>query len=338
MTSASRFFIVGIAGVTLTSGEIELFRDFPPGGIILFARNIESERQLKILVPEIRSLLPEVMIFVDQEGGPVDRFRALTGGSISLAGAAALHEAEEAGRLAGELCAYFGIDVDLSPVVDRAVPGAGANVLRGRCAADDPEDVVCAAGGFLSGLREIGVGSCLKHFPGLGRGKVDSHQLLPLIPADSREREKDLLPFRRLGAISGAIMISHAAGEDRPVPATLDPAVATGLLRGELQFSGLALSDDLEMDALSLLDIPARARGAFAAGCDLLCLGKKTSLLPACCEQMEREIAPERFVQAERRRESFRSSLLLLKEIKRAARPLREIVKDTVRLKARGDA
>ena len=151
---------------------------------------------------------------MDQEGGPVDRFRDLFGRSISFRDAARAGLAREAGALAGEACRVLGFDVDLAPVVDRELPGASERVLAGRCAAGDPAEIVAAATAFLDGLHADGVGGCVKHFPGLGRADLDTHQALPFLPDDPEEEARDLAPFAATMDLAGAVMISHAAGPD----------------------------------------------------------------------------------------------------------------------------
>jgi len=254
----------------------------------------------------------------------VDRFRAITGTSPAFERAAAAGEARRVGALAGELCAAFGIEWNLAPVVDRAVEGAGGTILAGRAASPDPWAVSAAAGEFLEGLADFGVAGCLKHFPGLGRASVDSHLLLPTIPDAPAELDRDLAPFRALARAAPAVMVSHASlGRGKP-PATLDAAVATGLLRDEVGFAGLAISDDLEMGALSEFGgIPDRAAAAFDAGCDVLCFGKRTEALPEAAARVEQTISESRRAAAALRLAQFREALGGIAARRRSsARPL----------------
>ena len=330
------FFIVGVGGAVLSPRERTLFARHPPAGIIFFSRNIESEPQFAALLAETREALPETLLFIDQEGGPVDRFRALTGGSASFSRAAASGEARRAGALAGELCARFGIDVDLAPVVDRAVAGAGRRVLQERAASEDPREVSREAARFLEGLSSFGVAGCLKHFPGLGRGTVDSHLSLPRISREDPEWRKDLLPFRDLAAKAPAVMISHAATSDAGLPASLDRAIASGLLREDVGFDGVAISDDLEMGALSAFgSLAERSAAAFVAGCDLLCIGKETEALPDAAGEVESRVGESRVAEARERLERFRQQVRKLKKGKRAVRPLSEIAAEMSLLRDR---
>jgi len=309
----SRLFGVGIGGPHLTPGEREILERHPPRTVILFRRNIEEESQVCALVREIRKLPGSPFVCVDQEGGPVDRFRDLLGPSISLFRAAASGSARRAGELAGEVCARFGIAIDLAPVVDRASPGAGEEILGERTAGEESEAVVEAAGEFLDGLQSHGVGGCLKHFPGLGRARLDTHRALPRIPTDAEEESRDLRPFQSLMEKAGAVMISHAAGPDG-LPASLSHARATDLLRGRLGFAGAAFSDDLEMGALSTFgSLPERSAAAALAGCDLLFVCKELESLPDCITAVEREVPAGRRAEAASRLEAYSRRLQRLR-------------------------
>ncbi|MFN2631824.1 MAG: glycoside hydrolase family 3 N-terminal domain-containing protein, partial [Thermoanaerobaculia bacterium] len=267
---ASRLFGVGIAGTAVTEEERGILERFPPWGVILFRRNIETPEGVRSLAREISRLPGPPLLCVDQEGGPVDRFRDLFGRSISFQDAARAGLAREAGALAGEACRTLGFDVDLAPVVDRDLPGASERFLAGRCASAEPEEIAAAAIAFLEGLHGQGIAGCVKHFPGLGRGDLDTHQALPFLRDDPEEEAKDLAPFAGTMDVAGAVMVSHAAGPEG-LPASLSPARATALLRGAMGFGGAAFSDDLEMGALaSFGEMPDRCAEASRAGCDLL--------------------------------------------------------------------
>ena len=332
----SRLFGVGVSGPSLTAAERDVLDRFPPRGVILFARNIVSVEETRALAGEIRSR--GLLLFVDLEGGPVDRFRGLLGPSISFREAAAAGLARRAGELAGEACARLGFDVDLAPVVDRRVPGASAEVLRERCAAGEPADVARAANAFLSGLHSRGIGGCVKHFPGLGRADLDTHRALPQIPTDRRERMKDLESFRRTAPRAGAVMISHAAGSDG-VPASLSRAVATRLLRGALGFRGAAFSDDLEMGALAAFGgLPERAAAAARAGCDLLFVCSRIAEYPDCVAAVERTVPARRRADAAARLEAYARRLERLRKRARAPRPLPKLTAAIARLREQGSA
>ena len=310
----SRLFGVGVEGAVLAPAERDILRRHPPFGVILFRRNIESVDQLARLTGELRDLGVR-HLFLDQEGGPVDRLRDLLAPApsfarVSRAGAGA---ARRAGELAGGALARLGFDVDLAPVVDRAVPGAGAAVLGERSASPDPGPVIQAAAGFLQGLHSRGIAGCLKHFPGLGRARFDTHQKLPVIESDPHQLALDVAPFDALMAEARAIMVSHAAAEDG-VPASLSAPWARTYLREILGFDGAAFSDDLEMGALDAFgSLPERCVRASIAGCDLLFVCRRIEEYPACAEAVERDVAEPRRVEATDRLEAYASHVESLK-------------------------
>jgi beta-N-acetylhexosaminidase len=331
---ASRLFGVGISGTALTQEEREILEAHPPWAVILFRRNVESLDQVLALTAAIQELPGRPRVCVDQEGGPVDRFRDLLGPSISFREAAEAGVARRAGELAGEACARLGFAVDLAPVVDRLLPNASERVLRDRCASSDPGEVARAAGDFLAGLHASGIGGCDKHFPGLGRASLDTHRELPLIPADPEEQSRDLAPFAATMESARAVMISHAAGPDGR-PASLSATVAKGLLRDALGFGGAAFSDDLEMGALSAFgSLPERCAAAARAGCDLLFVCSRVAEYPECVERIGRGVTPDRISEAAARLDRYAEHL---EGIRRAAavpdRPLADLIADIAALR-----
>ena len=337
MENASRLFGVGISGIELTLTERRILEAHPPWAVILFRRNIERVDQVLGLTARIRELPGRPRICVDQEGGPVDRFRDLLGPSISFREAAEAGVARRAGELAGESCARLGFDVDLAPVVDRLLPGASERVLRDRCASSDPMEVARHAGDFLAGLHARGTGGCVKHFPGLGRANLDTHKELPFIPADPEEERRDLAPFEATMASARAVMISHAAGPGGEA-SSLSKRVGTDQLRRVIGFDGAAFSDDLEMGALTAFgSLPERCAAAARAGCDLLFVCSRIAEYPGCVAQVGREIPPERLSEAARRLEGYEKHL---DEIRDAAsipdRPLTDLIADIAALREPG--
>jgi len=313
-------FAVGVAGTALSASERRLLADDPPFGVILFRRNIEAAEQVRELVATVKAAGAR-LVFVDQEGGPVDRLRDLVGPSPSLARAAAAGQARGAGALAGAALAALGIDVDLAPVVDRAVPGAGAEVLGERSASADAGDVVRAAAEFLAGLHDEGVGGCLKHFPGLGRARLDTHLELPVVSEDRHQEALDLAPFDALMGVARAVMVSHAA-DPSGAPSSLSYERATVMLRDRLGFAGAAFSDDLEMGALAAFGgLPERSALACRAGCDLLFVCKTIDAYPDCVAAVARE-APDRRADAAARLEEYAAHVASLRGESRRSAPL----------------
>lgn len=330
MSAASRLFGVGIDGTSLAAAERRILTRDPPRAVILFRRNVEAEGQLADLVSQVRALPGAPFVCLDQEGGPVDRLRDLVGPFPSFRAASRAGLARQAGELAGEACSRFGIGIDLAPVVDRRLPGAGESVLGERAASEDAAEIAASAREFLRGLHSRGVGGCLKHFPGLGRARTDTHHALPVLPRDRVEEERDLAPFRTLMDQAGAVMVSHAAAEGDGVPASLSPETATGVLRGGLGFTGAAFSDDLEMGALGAFgNLPDRAAAASRAGCDLVFVCSRLEEYPECVERVAREVPELRREEAAIRVEAY---VALLRERRRAAamppRPLETLACD----------
>jgi len=315
-----RLFAVGLAGPRLAPSEREILAADPPWGVILFRRNLEDVPTLERLLADVREL-GIAHLLLDQEGGPVDRLRDLVAPAPALRRLAETGEARRAGLATGAMLARLGFDVDLAPVVDRAVEGAGSLVLGDRCAGDDPGAIVRVAGAFLDGLHARGVGGCLKHFPGLGRATLDTHAALPVVPHDPVEEVRDLEPFRVLMDRAGAVMVSHAAGPDG-IPASLSPEIATRWLRGGLRFEGAAFSDDLEMGALGGFgELPQRCARASAAGCDLLLVCRRIEEYAACAAAVERGVAAIRRAEAAARLDGYAAHL---DRLRRAAGPPRE--------------
>lgn len=302
---ASRLFGVGLSGPELTAQERRILERYPPRAVILFRRNVESEEAVLALTRELSRLPGGPLLCIDQEGGPVDRLRDLVGLSVSFRDAARAGLAGRAGGLAGQSCRALGFDVDLAPVVDRELPGASEKFLAGRCASSQPEEIVAAATAFLQGLHASGVAGCVKHFPGLGRADLDTHQALPFLADDPEEEGRDLAPFAATMDLAGAVMISHAAGPEG-LPATLSAARATVLLRGSMGFSGAAFSDDLEMGALDAFgDLPDRCVEAARAGCDLLFVCSRTLEYPECVERVSQDVPEERRSEAGERLDAY---------------------------------
>lgn len=331
---AARLFGVGLAGPALDPAERAILERLPPRAVILFRRNIETQRQLADLCAEVRALPGQPILCIDQEGGRVDRLKGIVGPFPSFFDAARAGLARRAGEVAAEACSRFGFGVDLAPVVDRRVPGAGEAVLGDRAAAEEPDRVTEAAREFLEGLHSRGVGGCIKHFPGLGRARFDTHLTLPTLPADERERERDLAPFRALRELAGAVMVSHAATSPDGRPASLSPEVATDLLRDALDFRGATFSDDLEMGALAEFGgLPERSAAALSAGCDLLFVCSRLEEYPDCVARVEADVPEERRAEAAIRLDAYAERLRALAAAAPPPRALEAIAADVALLR-----
>ncbi|MEU8272126.1 glycoside hydrolase family 3 N-terminal domain-containing protein [Sphaerisporangium sp. NPDC049002] len=253
------------------------------GGVVLFARNVSPGTAG--LVRRLREENPEVVVAVDEEGGTVTRLEAATGsswpGNAALGLVDDLGRTERTGREIGRLLAATGITLDYAPDVD--VNADPDNPVIGiRSFGADPGLVARHAAAWISGLQGAGVAACAKHFPGHGDTVTDSHLALPAVHA-SREvlERRDLRPFRAAVAAGvRAIMCGHlmVPALDPELPATLSRRVLTGLLREELGFEGLLVTDAIEMRAVAaLMPQPQIAVRALAAGADAICVGASSS-------------------------------------------------------------
>jgi beta-N-acetylhexosaminidase len=252
---------IGLTGKTLTDLERRILRENTPYAVVLFGRNIGSVSQLRDLVAEVKSLAPgkPPLFMIDEEGGRVDRLRYLLPG---LPSAEAFAEGERPaelsewfGKIIGMALRYFDVEIDLAPVVDIRGEKAPKGLER-RTFGATPEDVIELAGAFMRGLHGAGVASCLKHWPGIGEGSADPHYGATVIdvPLDLLLK-RELVPFDKLGNEAGAVMIGHGTyprvEDDPDLPATLSWRLTTDLLRNAIQFEGVAVSDDMEMHAVS---------------------------------------------------------------------------------------
>lgn len=279
-----QLLIGSLPGTTITPEIRSLAREFQLGGIILFARNIEAPEQVAELSHDVQSLASELPLWVsvDQEGGRVARLRAPFTEWPPMAVLGRSGDPTLASRFAASLAAELkavGITLDYAPVLD--IHTNPKNPIIGDRALAETADAVATLGAaIIRGLQDNGVAACGKHFPGHGDTSVDSHLDLPLVehPPD-RIRRVECVPFREaIRAGVAFIMTAHVLvpSLDDEKPATLSPRIVRGLLREELGFDGVILSDDLEMQAIAKTWEPSEAAvQAVAAGCDglLICSG-----------------------------------------------------------------
>lgn len=269
--------IFGLAGPELLAEERDFFRDFDPFGFILFARNVETPDQLRRLTGDLRAAVGrDAPVLVDQEGGRVQRLRAphwreWAPPFETVAGLASLSKAARAMHLRAMLIAAelraVGIDADCAPVADVAMENTHP-FLKNRCYGDDPATVTTIARAVADGLSAGGVLPVVKHMPGHGRSVMDTHHELPTVDASAEElRVSDFAPFRALRDLPMAMTahIVFSAYDSRP--ATQSPAMIR-VIREDIGFGGLLMTDDLNMEALAG-DLASRAAASLAAGCDL---------------------------------------------------------------------
>jgi beta-N-acetylhexosaminidase len=280
--------MTGVPGKELDGKAAKLFRKVKPGAFILFGRNIESAPQLRKLIDDLRDLSEiEPIITVDQEGGRVSRLRLIGSeppNAQQLRDRNDLELIRRHGDITGRLLRLFGFNLDLCPVLDISFDDNADNSLRGRCYGKTVEQVVRNAGAFNSALKGQGIASCGKHFPGYSAASSDAHYELPRI---DRTREQldanELAVFREfIGRDAPAhrpyheidsMMICHGwypCFEPEKTPATLSHRIVTDLLRSELGFDGLVMTDDLDMGAiLTGFRLEDTIRLAIGAGNDM---------------------------------------------------------------------
>jgi len=274
----------GFVGTTVPSW---VEREYAAGlaAVCLYGANVVDPKQLAGLCADLRRAAPDIIVSVDEEGGDVTRLHYPTGSTQP--GNALLGRLDDIGltrrsaaAIGRELAAY-GINLDLAPVVD--VNSADENPVIGvRSFGADAAHVARHSAAYVSGLQSVGIAACAKHFPGHGDTVTDSHLDLPRVEAEAHVLDaRELEPFRAaVDAGVACIMTSHVVvtAIDPVRPATFSPTLLGGVLRAELRFDGVIVSDALDMAGASAeTGIPEAAVRALAAGCDLLCIGSETT-------------------------------------------------------------
>src|SRR6267143_1527187 len=277
--SLSQLIMTGVPGKELDGKTARLFRKVKPGAFILFGRNIESAPQLRKLIDDLRDLSElEPIITVDQEGGRVSRLRLI---GNEPPNAQQLRDKNDQdlirrhGDITGRLLRLFGFNLDLCPVLDISFDDNADNSLRGRCYGKTVDQVVRNAGAFNNAMRDQGIASCGKHFPGYSAATVDAHQGLPKIDRTREELDRnELAVFKQFIARVDSMMICHGwypSLEAEKTPASLSRRIITDLLRDEFGFDGLVMTDDLDMGAiLNGYGLQDTIRLAIDAGNDLV--------------------------------------------------------------------
>lgn len=278
---APRAFIAGCTGLRLTQDERAFYRGADPWGFILFKRNVADPDQVRALTTDLRDCVGRhAPVLVDQEGGRVQRLGPPNWAPYPAArrlGAVAANDPlvrRELVRLSARLIASdllsLGIDVDCLPVLDVPVEGAH-DVIGDRAYGRDPETIATLGRAAAEGLLAGGVLPVMKHVPGHGRATADSHKALPVVDATLDDlRHRDFVPFA-VNADMPAAMSAHVVftAIDPSRPATTSRKVVREVIRGEIGFDGLLMSDDLSMHALTG-PFRDRAEAVIAAGCDLV--------------------------------------------------------------------
>ena len=292
-----QLLIMGFDGTFVMPSLEKMLRELQPAGVILFMRNVESPRQTHALLRDCRKLSEIPMyLSVDLEGGTVDRLKKI----IAPAPAAAhvfrsgrRENFRRHGRIIGEECRALGFNLDFAPSFDLAMT-ASEGVMGSRAVSADPKQATIFAREFLRGLAEAGVLGCGKHFPGLGEAALDTHFALATIPKSwERLCQQDLAPYRALRRRIAFVMLAHASypqvsGDG--LPASLSPHWIKEILRKQIGYRGLVITDDLEMGGiLAVATIEEAAVGTLRAGADMFLVCHKEEMVRQAFEAVVRE-------------------------------------------------
>jgi beta-N-acetylhexosaminidase len=287
-----QLFYIGLPGPELDGNTRELIQEVQPGGVIVFGRNVVTPEQLRGLLDGVRELLPvRPLVGVDQEGGLVDRLRRIF---TPMPSARTIREhgdlsgARSLGRISGEALRLLGFNMNFAPVMSIMTEERDllSNGLYSRSFGRSPGEVLGYTTVYLRGLQETGMVGCLKHFPGIGAGEVDSHEEMPMVTLSQEDlMAQDLAPyielFQRRDDRVRCVMVSHGGFPNIDIkkgvtggllePASLSRNIVTNLLRSELGYQHLVVTDDLEMGAIAkYCEIEAAVVRAFLAGEDMM--------------------------------------------------------------------
>lgn len=261
-----QLFFIGIPGPDFDQPTRKLIEEIRPGGVCLFARNIKELEQTRKLLDSICDAIEiQPLLSLDQEGGRVDRLRRVMTPMPAASQLRNASDANELGEIVGETLGLLGFNMDFAPVVD-VIDDRRSDLINGlqtRGLGRSKDEVVSLAEAFLKGLMAHSVLGCIKHFPGLAAAAVDSHEELPVVPIVDRELDEvDLHPYRELFRSGSkiSVMVAHAAypntrlqevdDNGNLIPSSLSRRVVTALLRDELNFKGMVITDDMEMGAI----------------------------------------------------------------------------------------
>ena len=298
-----QFFYIGLPGTELDAQTRELIEEIQPGGVIIFGRNVASAQQLRDLLDGVRELLPiEPLVGIDQEGGLVDRLRKIF---TPMPAARTIREhgdlaaARTLGRVSGDVLRMLGFNMNFAPVMSIMTDERDllSNGLYSRSFGRSPGEVLGYTTVYLRGLQETGLIGCLKHFPGIGAGEVDSHEQMPLVQLSHDDLiAQDLAPyielFQRRDDRVRCVMVSHGGFPNIDIqhevtggllePASLSYNIVTKLLRKELGYQHLVVTDDLEMGAISRhCEIGDASTRAFLAGSDMMLICARPDVIRA---------------------------------------------------------
>jgi len=280
--------ILGVHSTRLSDAEKTLFQRIQPGGFIIFGRNVESPAQLRALTDELRDISEiDPIIGIDQEGGRVSRTRGILPdppsaqdlrekGDVNLM---AVH-----GEITADILSQLGINMNFAPVLDISYDDEADNALRGRCWGGDSQEVITNAGNYNRFMRKRKMLSCGKHFPSCGLANIDPHHELPRVDKSLEEMlASDLLPYTTLAPELDAIMTCHAHfskidPEQPGLPGSLSRNLIYKILRLQLGYEGVIMTDDLDMGAMiNTYGRGADVKLAIEAGNDMVLICHQTA-------------------------------------------------------------
>jgi beta-N-acetylhexosaminidase len=292
---------IGLPGTELDAAARALVEEINPGGVIIFGRNVAAPAQLRGLLDAVRECVPVEPLFgIDQEGGLVDRLRKICTpmpSARTIRQHGDLAAARALGRITGEALRLLGFNMNFAPVMSIMTDDRDllSNGLYSRSYGRSPGEVLGYTMVYLRGLQGTGCMGCAKHFPGIGAGEVDSHDEMPIIQLNHDDLiAQDLAPyielFQREDNMVRAVMVSHGGFPNidihrgtaggRLVPASINYEIITRLLREELGYEGLVVTDDMEMGAIARhYEIEEAVRQAVEAGEDMMLICARPELI-----------------------------------------------------------
>jgi beta-N-acetylhexosaminidase len=320
-TNIGQHLFIGITGREISDQARSLLNTIHPGGVVLFARNVGDEDDFRQLTRDILTQSPTPPILaIDQEGRRVNRLRNIIGehpGIAELKQTGDPAAARQLGQTIGQHLRQFQINLDFAPVLDLEHFDADTdNALRERCWGTTPDEVAQWAGAFLDGLQAAGIAGCAKHFPGLGDSRQDSHEELPTIHRTADELTADIAPYRHLLQKLPVIMVGHghyiAFDGPTPIPASTSPRIINGILRQQLGYTGLVVTDDMEMGAITRDgNLGEAVVEAFMAGADMILVCHMSHSIQTAHEAFTKavesgRITSERLAESQQRIAAFR--------------------------------
>lgn len=330
-----QLLFIGLPGTLLDEEARSLVEEINPGGVIIFGRNVAAPEQLRGLLDGVRALLPvEPLLGIDQEGGLVDRLRKIC---TPMPAARVIRQhgdlagARMHGRITGEVLRLLGFNMNFAPVMSIMTEDRDllSNGLYSRSYGRSPGEVLGYTMVYLRGLQGTGLLGCAKHFPGIGAGEVDTHEEMPVIHLTHDDLiAQDLAPyielFQREDNMVRAVMVSHGGFPNidinrgiaggRLVPASINPSIVTDLLRDELGYKGLVVTDDLEMGAIAKhCEIEEAALRAILAGEDMLLVCAKPEMIRRAYDSLLKaarggELSSERIAASLQRIATFKAT------------------------------